>query len=69
MRNVRAQMSHPNGYNRHAENGENTDWMDEENLDLNGVPIPQDEKNCVLPIYSMKDYFALSWDNGKAQIF
>ena len=24
-----------------AENGENRDWMDEEDLDLNGTPIPQ----------------------------
>ena len=49
-----------------AENGENADLIDEEDLDLNGIPISQDEENRVLPICSMKEHFAPPWDNGKA---
>jgi hypothetical protein len=45
------------------ENGESADWMDEEDLDLNGISIPQDEEIQALPIYSMKEHFASPCEN------
>jgi hypothetical protein len=48
------------------ENGESAEWMDEEELDLNGISIPQDEEIHTLPIYSMKEHFASPWENGEA---
>ena len=41
-------------------------WMDEEDLDLNEIFVPQDEENHVYPIYSMKEHFAPRWDNVEA---
>ncbi|BFZ21940.1 hypothetical protein BsWGS_24979 [Bradybaena similaris] len=48
------------------ENGESADWIDEDELDLNGISIPQDEEIHALPIYSMEDHFASPWENGDA---
>ena len=48
------------------ENGESVDWIDEEDLDLNGISTPQDEEIRALPIYSMKEHFASPWENGEA---
>ena len=48
------------------ENGESVDWIEEEELDLNGISIPQDEQIRALPIYSIKEHFASPWENGKA---
>ena len=49
-----------------AENEESADWIDEEDLDLNGISIPQDEENRALPIYSLKEHFASPWENGES---
>ena len=59
VRNGTSQMSHPNGYpdgecRKWREDGENAD---EEDLDLNGIPIPQEKENWVFSVYSMKEYF------------
>ena len=43
--------------------------MDEEDLDLNGISIPQYNENRVLHIYSMKKHFASLWDNGETHLF
>jgi len=48
------------------ENGKSADWMDEEELDLNGMEIPQDEEIHAIPIYSMKEHFDSPWENGEA---
>ena len=48
------------------ENGESVDWIEEEELDLNGISIPQDEQIRALPIYSIKEHFASPWENGEA---
>ena len=48
------------------ENGESVDWIEEEELDLNGISISQDEQIRALPIYSIKEYFASPWENGEA---
>lgn len=37
--------------------------MNEEDLDLNGTSIPQDDDVYALPIYSMKEHFCSPWDN------
>lgn len=50
------------------ENVKSADWIDEEELDLNGISIPQDEEIHALPIYSMKENFASPWENGEADI-
>ena len=47
------------------ENGESVDWIEEEELDLNGISIPQDEQIRALPIYSIKEHFASPWENGE----
>jgi hypothetical protein len=39
------------------ENGESIDWMDEGELNLNGISMPQDEEIHAFPIYSMKEHF------------
>ena len=49
-----------------VENGESADWIDEEELDLNGISIPQDEDIQALPIYSMIEHFASPWENEEA---
>ena len=45
---------------------ESVDWIDEEDLYLNGISTPQDEEIRALPIYSMKEHFASPWENGEA---
>ena len=40
-----------------AENGENGDWMDEEDLDLNGIPTPRFKRTVFflfIPFSSIK---------------
>lgn len=41
-----------------VENGESADWIDEDELDLNGISIPQDEEIHALPIYSMEEHLS-----------
>jgi len=43
-----------------VENGESVDWIDEEELDLNGISIPGDDDNQTFPVYSMSEHFASS---------
>jgi hypothetical protein len=43
--------------NANEENVESVDWMDEEELDLNGISIPQDKEIHAVPIYSMEEHF------------
>ena len=40
------------------ENGESADWIDEEDLDLNGISIPFDDDIHSFPTYFMKEHFA-----------
>lgn len=44
------------------ENGEGTDWIDEEELDLNALSIPLDADSQAYPIYSMKEHFYSPWE-------
>ena len=48
-----------------VENEESADWMNEEELDLNGISISQDDDVHALPIYSTKEHFYSPWDNGE----
>ena len=48
------------------ENGESVDWIDEEDVDLNGISTPQDEEIRALPIYSANEHFASPWENEEA---
>ena len=36
-----------------VENEESVDWIDEKELDLNGISIPEDDDNQTFPVYSI----------------
>lgn len=47
------------------ENGEQVDWMDEDELDLAGIQVPKnpDSNERDLPIYSMEEHLSSPWEN------
>ena len=46
-----------------VENEESVDWIDEEELDLNGISIPEDDDNQTFPVYVISEHFASPWEN------
>ena len=46
------------------ENGESVDWFDEQDLDLTGIAIPNEEpaNTPAFPVLSMKDHFQSPWE-------
>ena len=44
---------------------ESVDWIDEEELDLNGISIPGDDDNQTFPVYSMSEHFASPLENDE----
>jgi len=44
-------------------NGESVDWIDEEELNLNGISIPEDDDNQTFSVYSMNEHFDSPWEN------
>ncbi|XP_032779890.2 uncharacterized protein LOC116918320 [Daphnia magna] len=47
------------------ENGEHVDWMEEEELDLVGIPVPNDEAipPRPIPVYSIDQHLSCPWIN------
>jgi len=37
---------------------ESVDWIDEKELNLNGISIPEDDDSHTFPVYSMSEHFA-----------
>lgn len=51
------------------ENGESVDWMDEEDVDLSGVAVPEFNSNRsgnLVPVISMRDHFSSPWEESVA---
>ena len=48
-----------------VENEESVDWIDEEELDFNGISIPEDDDNQTFPVYSISEHIASPWENEK----
>jgi len=46
-----------------VENEESIDWIDEEELDLNGISILEDDDNQTFPVYSISKHFATPCKN------
>ena len=47
-------------------NGESADWIEEEDLDVKGIPIPHDKKIHSIPVCSLKEHFNSPWENDEA---
>ena len=51
-----------------AENRESVDWIDERELDLEGISLPMNDVNLETNeflVNSMEEHLTLPWDNDK----
>ena len=46
------------------ENVEHVDWIDADELDLDGVDIPNEEEDLHIPILSVEEAMRLPWEDG-----
>ncbi|GBM34691.1 hypothetical protein AVEN_233374-1, partial [Araneus ventricosus] len=45
-----------------TENVEFADWVDEDNIDIRGLTIPEDESNVKMPVCSMNKHIFSPWE-------
>lgn len=48
----------------HEENGEHVDWVDEDELDVTGIILPQEEDgdDNPMPVITMEEHFTGVWE-------
>ena len=44
------------------ENGESVDWMEEEDLNMDGIQVPQEKVDVGLPILPLSEHFKSAWE-------
>ncbi|GBM01292.1 hypothetical protein AVEN_170343-1 [Araneus ventricosus] len=44
-----------------TENVEFADWVDEDDIDIRGLTIPEDESDVKMPVYSMNEHMSSPW--------
>ena len=51
----------------HTENADilSAEWLDEDDVDLSGITVPHDgsDKSVVMPIITIAEHLASSWEN------
>ncbi|GBN17059.1 hypothetical protein AVEN_63806-1 [Araneus ventricosus] len=45
-----------------TENVEFVDWVDEDDIDIRGLTIPEDERDVKMPVYSMNEHISTPWE-------
>ncbi|GBN08105.1 hypothetical protein AVEN_19069-1, partial [Araneus ventricosus] len=45
-----------------TENVEFADWVDEDDIDISGLTIPEDESDVKVPAYLMNEHISSLWE-------